>query len=179
MIKKKYTRLSRDFFCRDVLEVAPDLIGKVLVRKFENGETLRLVINETEAYRGEEDLGCHASKGRTSRTEVMYHKGGLVYVYLIYGMYWLLNFTTGRPNHPQAVLIRGSKEVSGPGRIGRKLKLDKSFYGEDVIISDRLWVEEPEDNNTLTTQISALPRIGIDYAGNYWSQKPWRFLESS
>lgn len=172
-------RLPRDFFCRDVLEVAPELIGKVLARQFENGEILRLIINETEAYRGEEDLGCHASKGRTQRTEVMYQKGGLVYVYLIYGKYWLLNFTTGQSNHPQAVLIRGTREVNGPGRIGRVLQLDKSFYGEDLISSNRLWVEEIPSNNFNIAKISALPRIGIDYAGDYWANKPWRFLESS
>ena len=79
-------RLTNDFFGRDVLEVAPELIGKVLVRKFENGNTIRFTINETEAYRGEEDLACHASKGRTPRTEVMYRQGGLIYVYFIYGM---------------------------------------------------------------------------------------------
>lgn len=167
-------RLTRDFFSRDVLEVAPDLLGKTLVRQFENGEMLRLNINETEAYRGEDDLGCHASKGRTPRTEVMYHQGGLVYVYLIYGMYWLLNFTTGTEGHPQAVLIRGSAEIEGPGRIGRALQLNKSFYGEDLIASERLWVES---NSAISTppEITTAPRVGIDYAGEYWAGRHWRF----
>lgn len=167
-------RLPRNFFFRDVLEVAPELLGKILVRQFDNGEVLRLTINEVEAYRGEEDLGCHASKGRTSRTEVMYHNGGLVYVYLIYGMYWLLNFSTGQEGDPQAVLIRGSEEIKGPGRIGRALKLDKSFYKEDLIVSERLWVEtSPPDRKV--PEIITSPRIGIDYAGKLWAGKHWRF----
>jgi len=169
-------RLTNDFFGRDVLEVAPELIGKVLVRKFENGNTIRFTINETEAYRGEEDLACHASKGRTPRTEVMYRQGGLIYVYFIYGMYWMLNFTTGPGNHPQAVLIRGTKEINGPGRIGRALGLDKTFYGEDLSTSLRLWVEENSTSATSEHTIIAKPRIGINYAGNFWAKKPWRFL---
>ena len=88
-------RFNSNFFSRDVLAVAPDLIGKILVRSFENGIAERFIITEVEAYRGAEDMACHASKGRTARTDVMYHQGGLVYVYLIYGMYWMLNFVTG------------------------------------------------------------------------------------
>jgi len=88
-------RLSPDFFLRDVLEVAPALIGKLLVRQFDDGRIERYRITEVEAYRGAEDLACHASKGRTPRTEIMFQEGGTVYVYLIYGMYWLLNLVTG------------------------------------------------------------------------------------
>jgi len=76
-------RLDKSFYSRDVLEVAPELIGKVLVRKYDDGTIFRSPIVEVEAYRGEEDLACHASRGRTERTEVMYHEGGLLYVYLI------------------------------------------------------------------------------------------------
>jgi DNA-3-methyladenine glycosylase len=166
-------RLYRDFYSRDVLDVAPDLLGKVLVRRFEDGKMLRLTLNDVEAYRGEEDLGCHASKGRTPRTDVMYNNGGKVYVYLIYGMYWMLNFTTGGEGHPQAVLIRGSVEIEGPGRIGRALKLDKSFYGEDLLTSERIWVENHVNSDKI--EITASPRVGIDYAGEYWARKHWRF----
>ena len=80
--------LKAEFFNRDVLEVAPDLIGKILVRKFDDGSELRLKIKETEAYKGEEDKACHASKGKTPRTETMYLKAGTIYIYLIYGMYY-------------------------------------------------------------------------------------------
>lgn len=130
-------RLGADFFTQDALVVAEKLIGQFLVRQYPNGELKRLMITETEAYRGEEDLACHASKGRTKRTEVMYHSGGKVYVYLIYGVYWLLNIVTGKESRPQAVLIRGTAEVSGPGRVGRFLKLDSSFCGEDLTTSQR------------------------------------------
>ena len=163
-------RLDESFFARDVLEVAPELIGKILVRKFSSGETSYYRITETEAYNGESDLACHASKGRTKRTEVMYHKGGKVYVYLIYGMYWLLNFVTSDEQYPAAVLIRGIKGFSGPGRVGRALQLDQSFYGEDLGTSTRIWIED--DGQHFTTLTSK--RIGVDYAGE-WANKLWRF----
>ncbi len=166
-------RLKQDFFDRDVLEVAPDLIGKVLVRKFDDGRVERYVICETEAYRGEEDAACHAHKGLTIRTEVMYGNGGNIYVYLIYGMYWLLNFVTGQKDQPQAVLIRGLEGINGPGRVGRALKLDKSFYGEDSVSSDRLWIE---NGDACACKIIQTPRIGIDYAADEWKNKTWRFV---
>jgi DNA-3-methyladenine glycosylase len=160
------------FFQRDVLEVAPELIGKIIVRKFENGEIRRYRITETEAYRGEEDIACHASKGRTRRTEVMYQTGGKVYVYLIYGMYWMLNLVTGEPNHPCAVLIRGTEGFNGPGKVGRELQLDKTFYSEDITNSNRIWIESDGINQNF--DIST--RIGVDYAGLEWAGKPWRFI---
>ncbi|MFT3737219.1 MAG: DNA-3-methyladenine glycosylase [Breznakibacter sp.] len=166
-------RLPQSFYSRDVLEIAPDLLGKVLVRDFGNGEELRLMITETEAYRGEDDLACHASKGRTPRTEVMYLEGGKIYVYLIYGMYWLLNFVTGPDNHPQAVLIRGCEGVNGPGRLGKVLRLDRSFYGENLVTSDRIWVEDATVSVGLP--IGRSPRVGIDYAGDHWANVHWRF----
>ena len=167
-------RLSRDFFIRDVLEVAPDLLGKVLVRKFENGDIFKFKITEVEAYRGKEDLACHASKGRTPRTEIMYHEGGHVYVYLIYGMYWMLNFVTSINDVPQAALIRGIEKFDGPGKLTKKLNIDKSFYGEDLVTSDRLWIES--EINSGKIKIKKTPRIGIDYAGEIYKNKPWRFI---
>ena len=165
-------RLSSSFFERDVLLLAPDLLGKTIVRRFDSGEIKRYLIVETEAYRGEEDLACHASKGRTERTEVMYHSGGKVYVYLIYGMYWMLNFVTSEEGHPSAVLIRGVEGFSGPGRVGRELKLDKSFYGEVLETSQRIWLEDGEP----VVNYSTTPRIGVDYAGAVWATKHWRFF---
>lgn len=164
-------RLPREFFERDVLDVAPDLLGKYLVRRFDSGDIHRFQITEVEAYRGEEDKACHAAKGRTKRTEVLYREPGTIYVYLIYGMYWLLNVVTGEKDCPQAVLIRGVKEISGPGRIGKFLKLDASFYGESFLISDRLWFEDSDDKPLYKTT----PRIGIDYAGE-WRDLEWRFV---
>jgi DNA-3-methyladenine glycosylase len=157
-------RLSTDFFNRDVLEVAPSLIGKKLVRRFADGRTETYTITETEAYRGADDLACHASKGRTARTEAMFQAGGTVYVYLIYGQYWLLNFVTGTENDPSAVLIRGIEGFKGPGRVGRELQLDRTFYGENLV-EDAVQISE----------IRTGKRIGIDYSGEEWKNKMWRF----
>jgi DNA-3-methyladenine glycosylase len=163
-------KLPKEYFCRDVLEVAPSLLGKYIIRK--NGSSnLKYIINEVEAYRGEEDLACHASKGKTDRNRVMYEQGGLVYVYLIYGIHWMLNIVTGEKNHPQAVLIRGIDKYSGPGRVSQSLMIDKSFYGEDLTRSRRIWIED----NDINAEIKKGPRIGIDYSGSYWSKIPWRF----
>ena len=166
------TRLGPDFFARDVLEVAPALLGKILVRNFDNGQIFSSRITEVEAYRGEEDRACHASKGRTNRTEIMYHPGGAIYVYLIYGMYWMLNFVTGGRDEPQAVLVRGLKDIAGPGRITRKLEIGSDFYGENLANSQRLWIEDHKG----PAAMQAGPRIGIDYAGEPWKTLPWRFV---
>ena len=165
-------RLQDSFFQRNVLEVAPDLLGKVIVRKFDDGKTGRFVITEVEAYSGDGDLACHASKGKTPRTEVMFREGGLVYVYFIYGMYWMLNFVTGKSDEASAVLIRGLEGISGPGRVGKTLQLDRTFYGENLGTSERIWVEDSEQLSDFITT----PRIGINYAGEPWISKPWRFM---
>ncbi len=164
------SRLPLSFFTREAIEVAPLLLGKKLVR-IVDGDRKEYIITETEAYLGEEDLACHAAKGRTARTEVMYREGGAVYVYLIYGMYWMLNFVTGKPDCPQAVLIRGITGFDGPGKLGKELRLDKSFYGEDLFTSKRLWVEDAPEVTAYITK----PRVGIDYAGE-WKDKPLRFI---
>lgn len=164
-------RLDKQYFTRDVLEVAPDLLSKLLVVRGNDNQERRFAITETEAYRGKEDLACHASKGRTKRTEVMYHEGGRLYVYFVYGMYWMLNIVTGKENDPQAVLIRGLDECLGPGRVTRLLGIDRSFYGEDLSSSRRIWIEESGIKPVYRTG----PRIGINYAGEYWKNKPWRY----
>ena len=102
----------------------------------------------------------------------MYHTGGKVYVYLIYGMYWMLNVVTGQKDRPQAVLIRGISKYNGPGKLTRELMIDRSFYGEDLISSNRIWIENSEDK----VDIIKSKRIGIDYAGNPWRDKKWRFM---
>ncbi|WP_027377898.1 DNA-3-methyladenine glycosylase [Kaistella palustris] len=166
-------RLSKLYFQQnDAVALAKDLLGKTLVRKFADGREFRAQITETEAYFGPDDQASHASKGRTPRTELMFGAGGTVYVYLIYGKYWLLNIVTGTEDLPEAVLIRGLTTVSGPGRIGNLLELDRSFYGEDLDTSQRLWLEESELAGALITG----PRVGVDYAGDEWRLKPWRFI---
>ncbi len=164
-------KLTPEFFQRDVLLVAPDLLGKIIVRKFENGDVGRFRITEVEAYRGEEDKACHAAKGRTKRTEIMYHEGGRIYVYFIYGMYWMLNFVTGKENQPQAVLIRGVEGYSGPGKLTKRLRIDSRFYGQSVL-SENLWIED----DGFHPRYKQTPRVGINYAGE-WKDRPWRFVE--
>jgi DNA-3-methyladenine glycosylase len=165
-------RLGREFYCRDVLEVAPDLLGKKLVRIYPDGTKNSFMITETEAYRGKEDRACHASKGYTNRTEVMFRQGGYLYMYLIYGMYWMLNVVAGPENVPQAVLVRGVSEANGPGRLTSLMQLDKGFYGEDLVHSERIWIEQGTGDPVYIT----LPRVGIDYAGDPWKDLPWRFM---
>jgi DNA-3-methyladenine glycosylase len=165
-------RLTAEFYKQNAVVVAEKLLGKILVRAWEDGTETRYGITETEAYLGEEDKACHASKGRTPRTEVMYSEGGKVYVYLIYGMYWMLNVVTGTENHPQAVLIRGINNIIGSGKVGRELKMDKSFYAENLLDSPRIWIEDAPD----IAEFNTAPRIGIDYAGDEWRDKPWRFI---
>jgi DNA-3-methyladenine glycosylase len=117
-------RLSKEFFIRDVLDVAPEMIGKSMVVKSIDGTLNGFMVTEVEAYRGAEDKACHACRGRTSRTEIMFHEGGHLYIYLIYGMYWMLNIVTGQENCPQAVLIRGVKNFPGPGKLTKSLGID-------------------------------------------------------
>lgn len=165
-------KLPDDFFQRDVLEVAPELLGKLLVREFDNGILKKYSITEVEAYRGKNDLACHASKGRTPRTEIMYHTGGHIYMYLIYGMYWMLNIVTSVKDIPQAILIRGIEGFNGPGKLTKALALDKSFYGQHLNTSENLWIE----NSEIKPDYITTPRIGIDYAGEIWKNKPWRYI---
>lgn len=162
-------KIPQTFFQRDVLEVAPDLLGKILVRRFENGEVRRYRITDVEAYRGEEDRACHASRGRTQHTEILYAEGGSIYVYLIYGIYWLLNIVTGKKDVPQGVMIRAVEGIYGPGRVGRELQLNKALRGQSIT-GDVLWVEDAAEKPEIVTS----PRIGIDYAGD-WKDIPWRF----
>ncbi len=159
-------------FSNDVLEICPTLLGKYLCRRFEDGIIIRKPIIEVEAYRGIDDLACHASKGRTKRTEIMFANGGYVYVYLIYGMYWMLNIVTGPIELPQAILIRGVEGCIGPGRVGRLLAIDASFYGENLIKSNRIWIEESKS----TFPFIQTERVGVGYAGPEWAKKPWRFV---
>ena len=155
-----------------MLDVAPDLLGKILVRRYPNQTIKRFMITEVEAYRGEEDLACHASKGRTSRTEVMYWSGGHIYVYLIYGIHYMLNFVTEREGIPQAILIRGIDDIIGPGRVSKILEIDMSHNQTDLLFSDDLWVED----SVIKPEFKTSTRIGIDYAGEFWKNRPWRFI---
>ena len=175
-------RLGRKFYQQPTLTVARQLLGKYLVRKVGSKKLVGKII-ETEAYIGPRDKASHAYRGKvTPRNRVEYEEGGHVYIYLVYGMYWQLNIITSRAGKPECVLIRalevrgGDKNVaSGPGKLCRYLQLDKSFYGEDLTRSKRIWIED-RGEIVRPARIEKTPRIGIDYAGPYWSQKKWRFL---
>lgn len=164
-------RLTKEFYQRDCLEVAPALVGKILVRVLDDGNQIRLRISETESYRGEEDTACHAHKGRTKRTEVLYQEAGRIYVYLCYGMHWLLNFVTGEKNQPQAVLIRACQGAEGPGKLTKILQIDKSFNNTSVLTQEKLWIED--DGKPFL--VSADTRVGIGYASKEDQEKLWRF----
>lgn len=164
--------LTEDFFHRDALEVAPELVGKIIARRLDDGTVIRERISETEVYRGEEDLGCHASKGRTKRTEILYGESGVIYVYLCYGIHWLMNVITGEKEQPQGVLFRSGEVKNGPAKLTKYLQIDGSFNGERFCGNERVWIED----DGFRPEITTAPRVGIDYAGEYWKNVGWRYI---
>ena len=175
-------RLFRSFYTRPTLKVAKDLLGKYIIRKIGRKQLVGKII-ETEVYIGPRDKASHAFGGKmTPRNKAEYLIGGNIYIYLVYGMYWQMNISTFEKGKPECVLIRAievpGKDISltnGPGKLCRCLKLNKSFYGEDLTKSKRIWLESHGEKIKLS-QILATKRIGIDYAGPYWSRRKLRFL---
>lgn len=169
-------KLNDEFYHRDCLEVAPDLVGKILVHELNDGTQKRLRITETEAYRGEEDKACHASKGRTPRTELLYGESGIIYVYLCYGIHWLMNVITGEKEQPQGVLIRACEgKYNGPAKLTKYLQIDKSLNGKSITSNSELWIEDDGYRPKIRTD----KRVGIDYAGEEWANKKWRFIDDN
>lgn len=186
------TRLPRSFFDRSTLSIARDLLGTRLI-KVEDGVRIGGVIIEAEAYRGEEDSGCHARVGRTPRTQIMYGPPGHAYVYFTYGMHWMLNFVTEEEGFPAAVLIRaiwptegvqiiaarrGSQPrkhwTDGPAKICQALAIDGNFNGYDLCAPDaKLFVESGDlmPDQSVTTG----PRVGFNNVPEPWLSIPWRF----
>lgn len=181
-------KLKKEYYNQPTLRVAKDLLGKFLIRKIGN-KTIKGMITETEAYIGFKDKASHASKGITDRTKIMYGPAGHAYIYLIYGMYYCLNFVTERQGYPAAVLIRGVdifkepgsgcpepgslNKINGPGKVCREFKIDKSLNGASLA-GQELWVED-KGIIVKPSQIVRTPRIGIDYAQDY-KDKLWRFV---
>ena len=170
------TILQPAYFAQSTLRVARSLIGKYLVRVID-GCILSGKIVEVEAYVGAQDKACHASKGRTQRTEVLFGPPGVAYVYLIYGMYHCLNVVTEQQEFPSAVLIRAididGELVDGPGRLCRALQIDRRLNRVDLTAGESIWFEDRGDL-VKRGDVGTYPRVGVDYAGE-WAKKPWRF----
>lgn len=183
--------LARDFYARNTLQVARELIGKKLVRRI-NGSEVSGTIVETEAYCGTEDSACHAYRGRTPRNTVMFGLPGHAYVYFTYGMHYLLNLVTEGEGNPCAVLIRavlpltgiqemevrrkmkGTQLTNGPAKLCQAFAIDKSLNGWDLTCGKELWTE---NYKTIPAKlITATPRIGIDYAQKEHCEALWRFV---
>jgi len=182
-------KLSRSFYEQPTLEVARQLLGKYLVRKHPDGTTIGRIV-ETEAYVGPQDKACHASRGRTPRTEIMFGPAGHAYVYFVYGFHHMLNIVTEQVDFPAAVLIRAVEPVagvglmkkrrsvelpralaSGPGKLCEAFAVDRTLNGSDLC-GRVLYIR---DDNEPAPKVRVRPRIGVDYAG-IWKHKPWRFL---
>ena len=182
-------RIRRPFYEQNTIEVARQLLGKYLVRHHAEGATVGRIV-ETEAYIGPEDKACHASRGRTPRTDIMFGPAGHAYVYLIYGFHCMLNIVTEAPDFPAAVLIRAVEPVegielmrsrrqveglrrlaNGPGKLCQAFAIDRRLNGDDMC-GEVLYVE---DRGEAAPKILTTARIGVDYAGK-WKRKPWRFL---
>ena len=182
--------LGRSFFRQNTLKVARNLLGKVLVRAYQN-DRLSGIISETEAYLGSEDSASHAHRGKTPRNTIMFGPPGFAYVYFVYGMHHLLNVVTEPLHRPAAVLIRaiiplhnrprmeilrgrtGSDLTDGPAKLCQALSIDRRFNGWDLTRGEKIWIE---NRPTLPNRyIQKGPRIGIAYAEITARQAPWRF----
>jgi DNA-3-methyladenine glycosylase len=170
-------KLTRDFYDRNTIQVAHELLGKLLVRRVDGTERIGKIV-EVEAYLGPHDLAAHTSKGITSRTKVMYGPPGHVYVYLIYGMHHCMNVVTEGDGTGAAVLLRAlepvanlSSNTKGPGRLCKAMGIDRSHYGHDLC-SDDFFIAEADD--TPPPIIVERPRVGVDYAGE-WAGKLLRY----
>ena len=164
-------RLDQDFFARDCLEVAPAMVGKLLFSASDDGPRC-LRITETEAYRGTEDTACHASRGKTKRNQLLWYAPGTVYVYLCYGMHWMLNAITGEDGQPQGVLIRACEGYPGPGRLTKTLGIGGALNGGSFVTSEKLWLSD----DGCRPKITLARRVGIGYASPEDQEKLWRFV---
>ncbi len=185
-------KVSREFYLREnTLQIAKELLGKILVVPSRAGKRVAGKIVETEAYLGADDKAAHSyGNRRTKRTEVMFSEGGHVYIFFVYGMYFQLNFVVGPRDHAHAILIRAIEPVegieimrkrravkndreltSGPGKLCIALGIDGAFNGADLC-KKKIWLEEGAPISGRS--IAKGRRIGIDYAEEF-VEKPWRF----
>jgi len=166
---------AKDWQRKKTVALARSLIGKHLVRRFADGREEARRITEVEAYHSERDLACHARAGRTARTEVMYRTGGVWYVYLCYGVHEMLNLVVGPRDWPAAILIRGVEGIHGPGRVTTGLEIGRALNGAVATPASGLWIED-RGGRVPRKFVQATPRIGVNYAGEVWAKKPWRFV---
>ena len=174
--------LKSEFFNRNSVLVARDLIGKFLIRKIGNNK-VKYKIVETEAYEGFKDKASHAHIGQTKRNWPMFESPTTIYVYFTYGIHWMLNISCGKKGHPGAVLIRGIEGYIGPARLTKKLKIDKNLNGKTLGNKSGLWIESDTHKSIQSLKekniILRTPRIGIDSSGEVWSKKLYRFVLQS
>ena len=163
-------RLTADDYAVDAVTMAKALVGAWLCRRLDDGTAIRRRITETEAYCGEEDTACHTHKGRTQRTEVMYMEAGTIYVYLCYGMHWMLNIVTGEVDAPEAVLIRACVEAPGPGKLTKALGITGNL-NRGSILGNELWIED----DGFACEVVTDKRVGIGYASQEDQDRLWRF----
>lgn len=166
--------LKRNFFEQDTLVIARALLGKYLVRRWKGKESAFL-ITEVEAYDGFEDKASHAHRGETIHNAPMFGPAGVWYVYLVYGMYNMLNIATGERGYPAAVLIRSVKEVSGPGRLTGKFHITRTLSALPASPRSGLWIED-RGAVVKDSEVKRTPRVGVAYAGPVWARKKYRFV---
>lgn len=187
-------KLDRKYFLRNSVVVAEDILGYFLICKSDEGKVVGKII-ETEAYMGEDDLACHASRGRTKRTELLYHDAGHLYIYLNYGIFYMTNVVCGKINSPEAVLLRSVEIIegieiakkrinrnkyvklnhsfaTGPGKLSIALDFNKNQNGLDIITSNEIYIEKPDNHRR--PPIVKTSRIGVYYA-KHCKNYPWRF----
>ncbi len=164
-------KLGAEFFDRDALVVARELVGKIIVSRL-GDEEVRIRITETEAYMGEEDTACHAHKGRTKRTEVLYGKSGVIYIYLCYGIHWLMNVITGDEGTPQGVLMRAGEGYNGPAKLTKRLSVTGDINLQSFVDNENIWIEDDEIEHNFHTD----KRVGINFATQEYIDKQWRFI---
>lgn len=170
-------KLSREFYNRETITVAQELLGKYLVHKSNGIERVGRIV-EVEAYLGPHDLAAHSSKGLTPRTKVMFGPPGHAYVYLIYGMYYCMNVVTEKEGHASAVLLRALEPIKnlqmrtqGPGLLCKAMHIDKRLHGHDMLSRD-FYIAENDESKPFT--VIKTKRIGVHYAKE-WADKPLRF----
>ena len=163
--------IKRKFYNRNTIQVAQDLLGCFLVREY-RGKIIKAMITETEAYRGHYDLASHAVRGKTERNKIMFGESGCAYIYLIYGMHFMLNVVTEKKDFPAAVLIRGAENLNGPAKLTKYFHINQSLNSYDLTKGKKLWLEYPSEK--VKFKIIKSPRIGVDYAKHCRKWK-WNF----